>query len=67
MCKNTSDIDRNRMAYHIIGHGRDLQDGEVLQDLFDSKPAYQKALCRYMKLNFSWIQMHGKTFDFSYL
>lgn len=55
------------MAYHVLGHGRDLQDGEILQDLFDTKPAYQKALCRYMKLNFSWIQMHGKTFDFSYL
>uniref|UniRef100_A0A336LSX7 CSON015028 protein n=1 Tax=Culicoides sonorensis TaxID=179676 RepID=A0A336LSX7_CULSO len=67
LCKNTSDIDRHRMVQHVLGPGRDLQDGEILQDLFDSKPAYQKALCRYMKLNFSWIQMHGRTFDFTFL
>lgn len=55
------------MAYHLLGEDKDLQDGEILQDLFDSKASYQKALCRYVKLNFNWIRLNGKTFDFSFL
>lgn len=62
-CSNTSSIDRSKLVYVLFGT-QEKPSFELQQDQFDINKRYQKALCRYIRHNFNWIQLNGKTYDF---
>lgn len=63
VCPNTSSIDRKKLTHVLFGTENGAAH-ELNQDEFEVKLPYQKALCRYVRHNFNWIQLNGKTYDF---
>lgn len=66
VCPNTSCIDRTKLIYQLFGC-KAKEGGvtfELEQNQFDSNKLYQMALCRYVRHNFNWIQLNGKTYEF---